>query len=746
MINLRANTSIAFVAISVAALGLAGCGDDSAGTDSTTGMDPTTSTSGETTNGPSTTGEPTSAGPDSDPSDTFTGGTTEDKPAECGDGIIDAGEECDNGVDNGVDGLCTAECLEEVVECGDGVVAGDEECDDGADPNCTPDCTLNICGDNYVGGDEQCDDGNNEDGDSCNGDCTNPGCGDGIVQAPEECDLGAGNGDDQACTSMCLNAVCGDGLVGPGETCDDGNNVDDDECTNSCAGPNCGDGILQMAEGEECDDGNDDNTDGCTAACANASCGDGYVYGGVEDCDDGNADNADECTTLCAAPACDDGILSGLEADIDCGGPDCSSCFGLYQHRWKGEQTINSGMWTKIDAADADIKTRGGALEIELSIPLVSGGDSSCRPTIDGEWAGAAQMLPDVYEYHEGRDRTGWNNPKGYRIWRRARVYYDIEAGDHVLGVECRTNQGMLKVGRAESTAVIITREYDGVINKVHQKVTTQGTTMGASGQYVKLPGSELTFDVGGGDIEVSISTSIGLGGHAACMPWMDGAPIPSTAQPYVNDYWSAGLASTYSSWNLWAHSRVYKNITAQTHTFDIRCHNNAGTLRLGEADLASVIIVREIDNQEEAYGQGIDKNNDNGWKVADGLDSFWYELNEHTANVTVTNGNLDVTEWMSYYHVNDGAWVTCRPTIEGEWIGTFAGLSFNSNEEEGVAHQMSNNGYHGTWYRRRVYTDIPPGDHVVKLECLSSGNNWWASRYGQGSLTVRDVPLLGDI
>ncbi|MFO7566982.1 MAG: hypothetical protein R6X02_30335 [Enhygromyxa sp.] len=62
----------------------------------------------------------------------------------CGDGIVDEelGEECDDGVDNGPEFKCLA------------------------------DCTLNVCGDGFVGPDEGCDDGNTDDNDGCSASCT----------------------------------------------------------------------------------------------------------------------------------------------------------------------------------------------------------------------------------------------------------------------------------------------------------------------------------------------------------------------------------------------------------------------------------------------------------------------------------------------------------------------------------------------------------------------------------------------
>ncbi|MCA9697487.1 MAG: hypothetical protein KC431_08175, partial [Myxococcales bacterium] len=492
----------------------------------------------------------------------------------------------------------------------------------------------------------------------------------------------------------------------------------------------------------QCDDGNTDDGDACTNLCNVAGCGDGSVWVGVEGCDDGNADNTDMCTTLCEAPSCDDGLISGDELDVDCGGSSCGSCYGLSQHTWKG--TTKAGLeWTQIEAADYDITTRGGPLEIELSIPLVGGGDSACRPTVDGEWAGSFEGLDESFQWHEGRDRTGWNSGKGFRLWRRMRVYYDIPAGEHTLGVQCRTSMSEVDVGRVESSSVILTREYDQLTSKVHQRISLMSTTMAASATMVKLPGTELTRDVGG-TIEVAISVPIGEGGHAACLPWMDNAPIPSSVQVYSGAFWSAGLASTYGSWNLWTHSRAYEGIEPGTHTFDIRCHSDANVLKIGEDGAASVLIVREIDNDDQVVAQGVDLH-DNGWEI-DGNSAMpfnWYPLQHHQATVEVTHGTLDVAAFTTYYQVNGGAWLSCRPMLNGMWLGTYSGAAFESNEEEGVIHQLASDGYHGVWYRRRLYTGIPEGPQTIEFECVSNSDSYWVGRYGQGTLTVRDVPLI---
>ncbi len=215
-------------------------------------------------------------------------------------------------------------------DCGDGVVEGAEECDDGNvsnDDGCTAICTLPECGDHIVSPGEQCDDGNTLNDDTCTSICTDPVCGDGILSPGEDCDDG-NTADGDSCTSACTDPLCGDGYVSVGETCDDGNTSNDDSCTVFCEIPVCGDGLV--SSGEDCDDGNTDDGDSCTSVCTNPICGDGYVSAG-EECDDGNTANGDGCTALCEAAVCGDGIVSPGEACDDGNTVDGDSCSSTCQ-------------------------------------------------------------------------------------------------------------------------------------------------------------------------------------------------------------------------------------------------------------------------------------------------------------------------------------------------------------------------------------------------------------------------------
>ncbi len=160
---------------------------------------------------------------------------------QCGNGLLDSGEECDDGNQDDGD-TCDSTCT--LPHCGNGHRSADEACDDGNNDNtdaCKNDCTLNVCGDGFVHiGVEQCDDGNLTHGDGCSASCHNeafiPGGGSPRSDCTHEwltvpnppqnaqgipvnrlkctdddpsCDFGAATGDNQ-CTfhlALCFNLV-----------------------------------------------------------------------------------------------------------------------------------------------------------------------------------------------------------------------------------------------------------------------------------------------------------------------------------------------------------------------------------------------------------------------------------------------------------------------------------------------------------------------------------------------------------
>jgi cysteine-rich repeat protein len=75
------------------------------------------------------------------------------------------------------------------------------------EPTPPPPPSVPVCGNGIVESGEQCDDGDGDDHDACSNSCTlcpatEPGCGNGVVEPGEECDDGNTN-DSDGCSNTC---------------------------------------------------------------------------------------------------------------------------------------------------------------------------------------------------------------------------------------------------------------------------------------------------------------------------------------------------------------------------------------------------------------------------------------------------------------------------------------------------------------------------------------------------------------
>jgi fibro-slime domain-containing protein len=358
---------------------------------------------------------------------------------KCGNGVLDAGEQCDDGVLAGGYGRCAAGCV--VAEfCGDGVRSGPEECDNGAANSntayggCTTSCKLGPhCGDGIKNGTEACDDGKN-DGyyNGCNPDCTPaPSCGDGAVQPEwgEECDDAA---TPTTCSHCHLLGSCGDGITqNPPEECDLGtlNNTGEyGGCTPQCLeGPRCGDGVVQAPQ-EQCDDGdsgNDGSYNGCTDRCQlGPYCGDGIVTKPEEVCDDGINDNFyASCTPDCKGfgPRCGDGIVQtewGEECDAK-NDPNCVNCRlgaqcgdGVVQSGEECDDGVNDGGYGECGPkCQYGPRCGDGVVQSDheqCDDGVNTGGYGKCAPgCVYGPYCGDGKLQKQYEECDDGNNRSG---------------------------------------------------------------------------------------------------------------------------------------------------------------------------------------------------------------------------------------------------------------------------------------------------------------------------------------------------
>lgn len=305
------------------------------------------------------------------------GGTGGEPVAICGNGIVEDGEDCDEGAQNSdtLPNRCRENC--KLPRCGDGVLDEGEVCSPGematcvelregldGTATCNQACTWDV---SDCWRPEKC---RGEDGVA---DCDDPRCaklpeycptcGDGKATADEACDGEDFRGETcidhgfalgplvcaDDCKSVSTEACtfCGNATIEEGEECDL-SNMNGESCrslgfvsgtlscsatctfdTSRCVEPTCGDGLVEGFEecdgenlaGKSCLDfgfrGGKLGCDACridTSACSETDvCGDG-ILGDDEECDDGNALAGDGCGWSCLL---EEGVCGASIVDLN---------------------------------------------------------------------------------------------------------------------------------------------------------------------------------------------------------------------------------------------------------------------------------------------------------------------------------------------------------------------------------------------------------------------------------------------
>jgi cysteine-rich repeat protein len=115
---------------------------------------------------------------------------------------------------------------------------------------------TSFCGNGKVEAGEECDDGNTASGDGCDASCKKEGAsGPGGAGGTGPSSGASGPGPGPGGSTASGPSSCGNGNIDPGEECDDGNADNTDDCTNKCKKPVCGDGIVSKnaTSKEDCD-------------------------------------------------------------------------------------------------------------------------------------------------------------------------------------------------------------------------------------------------------------------------------------------------------------------------------------------------------------------------------------------------------------------------------------------------------------------------------------------------------------
>jgi cysteine-rich repeat protein len=443
-------------------LGLA-CSDDAAiATSTSQGTSTTGDSIGTVSSSGSSTGDGTGSGSQGGDhttglDDTADGTTTGGLPPECGNGVLEGDEECDDG---GESGMCNADCT--FVFCGDGTVnaTAGEDCDDeGESVECNLDCTMSVCGDkvlNETAG-EQCDAG--MEALDCDDDCTPVECGDGNVNetAGEQCD---DMGESEMCNADCTFIGCGDGIinVAAGEQCDDmGESA---TCDANCSFAMCGDSVLNMTAGEACDDGGDSLL--CDDDCTPVDCGDGYVnMAAGEQCDDtGESAACDvDCTPVTcgdgevnatAGEQCDDGGAS-VACDVDCTPVECGDGESnpVAGEGCDDDNLVSNDGCSSTCQPDCDDFPGNNDCASALRLPAVGAIDQGEIFITNGlvGHAGARDYIEVVFAANDATHRTGSKLPGMLRIYIDDPVFSGSPADIGSTNVRFRVFEDIIPAG-----------------------------------------------------------------------------------------------------------------------------------------------------------------------------------------------------------------------------------------------------------------------------------------------------------
>ncbi|HTM43918.1 MAG TPA: PQQ-dependent sugar dehydrogenase [Polyangiaceae bacterium] len=158
-----------------------------------------------------------------------------------------------------------------------------------------------------------------------------------------------------------------------------------------------------------------DNNPNCSGG-SQAVCGNGIVESG-EQCDDGNTVNTDSCSNTCRTPTCADGIQNQGETGLDCGGP-CAACAAVCGNGLlEGSEQCDDGNTVNTDSCSnschtptcADGIQNQGETGLDCGGPCAACGSTPVKLSVTAATSAGAYQTPPAYAW-DGNTQTRYTN------------------------------------------------------------------------------------------------------------------------------------------------------------------------------------------------------------------------------------------------------------------------------------------------------------------------------------------------